>query len=42
MALTLAEQRKLPGEDVHENFAVSEPTPYSSRCYANKVSAIGR
>ena len=42
MALTLAEQRELPGHDEPENAGVSSPTPYGSRRYANKVSAIGR
>ena len=42
MALTLAEQRKLPGHDEPENTGISSPKPYGSRRYANKVSAIGR
>ena len=42
MALTLAEQRKLPGFEEPGNAGISSPTPYGSRRYANKVSAIGR
>ena len=42
MALTLAEQRKLPGYEVLENTGTSNATPNGSRRYPNKVSAIGR
>ena len=42
MALTLAEQRKLPGCEELGNAGISSPTPYGSRRYANKVSDIGR
>jgi hypothetical protein len=40
MALTLAEQRKLPGYEVPENAGIPSATPYGSRRYANNVSAI--
>ena len=39
-ALTLAEQRKLPGYEAIENVGVSNATPYGSRRYANKVRTV--
>ncbi len=38
MALTLAEQRKLPGFEVLKNAGIFIATPYGSRPYANKMS----
>jgi hypothetical protein len=40
MSSTFAEQRKLPGDDVRENVAFSDATPYGLRRYANKVDVI--
>ena len=41
MALTLAEQRELPGEEVSRSVEFLVTSPYGSRRYALKVSAIG-
>ena len=42
MALTLAEQRELPGEEVSRSVEFLVTSPYGSRRYAHKVSAIWR
>ncbi len=39
MALTLAEQRELPGGEVQKNARISDATPYGLRRDANKASA---
>ena len=41
LALTLAEQRELPGEEVSGSVEFLVTSPYGSRRYAHKVSAIG-